>query len=65
MKLLIKKIISIIIVLTIILNCGQISFAATTAGQEMRTQVLYLAGIIENDNHMNEFIMRIIISHET
>ena len=58
MKLFIKKIVSILIVFTIIFNCEIISIAATTAGQEMRTQVLYLAGVIENDNHMNEFIMR-------
>lgn len=34
------------------------SFAATTAGQEMRTQVLYLADIITNDNFMNDFVTR-------
>ena len=53
-----KKILSIVLSFIIVLNYKTISFAATTAGQEMRTQVLYLADIIENDNAMNELITR-------
>ena len=58
MKAYFKKILSFLIIITIVLNIKCICFAATTAGQEMRTQVLYLAGIITNDNFMNDFITR-------
>lgn len=56
LKKLYKKIFCIILI--IICLIPNISFAATTAGQEMRTQVLYLAGIIDDDNNMNEPISR-------
>ncbi|MBO6119722.1 MAG: S-layer homology domain-containing protein [Lachnospiraceae bacterium] len=53
-----KKIIAILLTVNIcVLNVINI-FAATTAGQEMRTQVLYLADIITNDNFMNDFVTR-------
>lgn len=53
----IKKIITLSMVIFILLP-NNISFAQSVAGQEMRTQVLYLADIIENDNNMNEPITR-------
>ena len=34
------------------------TYAVTVAGQELRTQVLYLADIITNDNFMNDFVTR-------
>ena len=49
--------ISILIVLCLFLNVNSV-FAATKAGQEMRTQVLYLSDIIENDNNMNGGLSR-------
>lgn len=57
MKRLKKSILPIILIIAC-LNMNFISFAATTAGQELRTQVLYLADIIENDNAMNEYLTR-------
>lgn len=56
-----KKIKNLLLVLIITMICvifAFSSYAATTAGQELRTQVLYLADIIENDNAMNEYISR-------
>lgn len=56
-----KKIKNLLLVLIITMICVIFvlsSYAATTAGQELRTQVLYLADIIENDNAMNEYISR-------
>ena len=53
-----KKLISIILTIALMLTASTQAFAATTAGQEMRTQVLYLADIIEDDNAMNDFITR-------
>lgn len=56
-----KKIKNLLLVLIITMVCvifAFSSYAATTAGQELRTQVLYLADIIENDNAMNEYISR-------
>ena len=48
----------IILNLVMILTCA-VHYANTTlAGQEMRTQVLYLAGIIDNDMNMNELLSR-------
>ena len=52
------KFIKLLLVFVLVLSCKSVSFAATTAGQEMRTQVLYLADIITNDNYMNDFITR-------
>ena len=53
-----KRIIATILVISNALFFGTHTFAATTAGQEMRTQVLYLADIITNDNFMNDFVTR-------
>lgn len=56
-----KRIKNLLLVLIITMICvifAFSSYAATTAGQELRTQVLYLADIIENDNAMNEYISR-------
>ena len=58
MKKIVNKILSFASLLVMVLSCSATSFAATTAGQEMRTQVLYLADIITNDNFMNDFITR-------
>ncbi|MBP3201407.1 MAG: S-layer homology domain-containing protein [Lachnospiraceae bacterium] len=58
MKLYLKRMLSLLMLVTIILNGKTVCFAATTAGQEMRTQVLYLADIITSDNFMNDFITR-------
>lgn len=58
MKRIVNKILSFASLLVMVLSCSATSFAATTAGQEMRTQVLYLADIITNDNFMNDFITR-------
>lgn len=58
MKKNIKSIVAIILSIMLVGTCDKASFAATTAGQEMRTQVLYLADIITNDNYMNDFITR-------
>ncbi|MBQ2204577.1 MAG: S-layer homology domain-containing protein, partial [Lachnospiraceae bacterium] len=58
MKKILRKIFIAILSTLILLNANLISFGATTAGQEMRTQVLYLADIIKNDNNMNEFVTR-------
>ena len=58
MKKTLRKIFIAILSTLILLNANLISFGATTAGQEMRTQVLYLADIIKNDNNMNEFVTR-------
>ena len=54
----VKKVFKIIVALISIIGVNFSSFAATTAGQEMRTQVLYLADIITNDNFMNDFVTR-------
>lgn len=54
----IKKIIVAVLVFTNVLSMSINCFAATTAGQEMRTQVLYLADIITNDNFMNDYVSR-------
>lgn len=53
-----KKILSLFMVICSVVGMHSYSFAATTAGQEMRTQVLYLADIITNDNFMNDFVTR-------
>ena len=58
MKRVYNKILSLMLVVLMVINCNIFSFAATTAGQEMRTQVLYLADIITNDNFMNEYVTR-------
>ncbi len=58
MKKNIKSIVAIVLSIMLVGTCDKVSFAATTAGQEMRTQVLYLADIITNDNYMNDFITR-------
>ncbi|MBO6134182.1 MAG: S-layer homology domain-containing protein [Lachnospiraceae bacterium] len=58
MKSIIKnKIFLVLIIISIVSNTFT-SFSATAAGQELRTQTLYLADIIENDNAMNDFITR-------
>ena len=54
----IKKVISVILIVSYSFILLDINFAATTAGQEMRTQVLYLADIITNDNFMNDNVTR-------
>lgn len=54
----IKRVIAIAMVAINICVLNMQSFAATTAGQEMRTQVLYLADIITNDNFMNDYVTR-------
>ena len=56
-KLLLKKII-FVFVLLFSFTCNFCNYAATQAGQEMRTQVLILADVIENDNFMNDFVKR-------
>lgn len=53
-----KKTISLFMIICILVAMHSNIFAATTAGQEMRTQVLYLADIITNDNFMNDFVTR-------
>ena len=55
-----KKSIRILILLNIVivLICSMHFGNTTLAGQEMRTQVLYLAGIIDNDMNMNELLSR-------
>ena len=53
-----KNLLSILIVAVMCATSTFYSYAATTAGQELRTQVLYLADIIENDNAMNDYITR-------
>lgn len=58
MKKLFKKLLGLFLVVLCIVSKQTNSYATTTAGQELRTQVLYLADIIENDNFMNEYITR-------
>ena len=58
MKKNIKSFIAILLTIMLVGTSDKVSLAATTAGQEMRTQVLYLADIITNDNFMNDFITR-------
>lgn len=58
MKRYFKKLIGVILIIANVMSSVSMSFAATTAGQEMRTQVLYLADIITNDNFMNENVTR-------
>ena len=53
-----KKLLALSMIIFTCVNSCFFSFAATTAGQELRTQVLYLADIIENDNAMNEYLTR-------
>lgn len=53
-----KKILSVLLIISMLCSLQINSYAATTAGQELRTQVLYLADIIENDNAMNDYITR-------
>lgn len=52
-----KSFIALIVVLGIMVSPNTI-FAASAAGQEMRTQILYLTDIVENDNGMNDPITR-------
>ena len=54
----IKKVFALVMVVINICVLNMQNFAATTAGQEMRTQVLYLADIITNDNFMNDYVTR-------
>lgn len=58
MKKTIKKFITLLLTVLTIVTCDEVILASTTAGQEMRTQVLYLADIITNDNFMNDFVTR-------
>ena len=58
MKKFFKSFIAILLTIMLVGTSDKVSLAATTAGQEMRTQVLYLADIITNDNFMNDFITR-------
>lgn len=58
MKKIFNNCFKVFLIVGIIFLSNNINFAATTAGQEMRTQVLYLADIITNDNYMNDFITR-------
>lgn len=58
MKKFFKSFITILLTIMLVGTSDKVSLAATTAGQEMRTQVLYLADIITNDNFMNDFITR-------
>ena len=53
-----KSIVCCITIVSILFTQSVNTFAATTAGQELRTQVLYIADIIENDNFMNDLITR-------
>lgn len=53
-----KKVFVLLLLIVNILCVNFNCFAATTAGQEMRTQVLYLADIITNDNFMNDYLTR-------
>ena len=53
-----KKKIILLFSLISILALNMHASAATTAGQELRTQVLYLTGIIDNDNFMNDYVTR-------
>lgn len=53
-----KKMLSLALIISMFCSLQINSYAATTAGQELRTQVLYLADIIENDNAMNDYITR-------
>ena len=53
-----KKVLVVLLLIANILCVNFNCFAATTAGQEMRTQVLYLADIITNDNFMNDYLTR-------
>ena len=58
MKKFFKRVIAILLTIMLVGTSDKVSLAATTAGQEMRTQVLYLADIITNDSFMNDFITR-------
>ena len=58
MKKVISKVMIMILLMSNLHYFNNVCFAATTAGQEMRTQVLYLADIITNDNFMNDFVTR-------
>ncbi len=55
-----KKIVCTLLLISIcVINFDFINYSNNTlAGQEMRTQVLYLAGIIDNDLNLNEYINR-------
>lgn len=53
-----KRLMAIILIISNFLCMNVNCLAATKAGQEMRTQVLYLADIITNDNFMNDYITR-------
>ena len=53
-----KRIFSLVLIFVCVLSQYKNFYAATTAGQELRTQVLYLAGVIENDNFMNDLMTR-------
>ena len=53
-----KKLVAFFTIVCSMIVSFSYSYAATTAGQEMRTQVLYLADIITNDNYMNDYVTR-------
>lgn len=54
-----KSVLIILFCIILLMVHLQINFSSSTlAGQEMRTQVLYLAGIIDDDLRMNEYITR-------
>lgn len=54
-----KSVLIILFCIVLLIAHLQINFSSSTlAGQEMRTQVLYLAGIIDDDLRMNEYITR-------
>lgn len=55
----IKNLICILLTFILFIECFNINFSSSTlAGQEMRTQVLYLAGIIDDDLNMNKNLTR-------
>ena len=54
-----KNILTIFIALVLLVESFNYNFSSSTlAGQEMRTQVLYLAGIIDDDLNMNQYVTR-------
>lgn len=53
----VKMCISLCLVLVLSINSFKIN-GYSVLGQEMRTQVLYLANIIDDDNNMNDYVTR-------
>ena len=59
MKKTIKKFITLLLTVLTIVTCDEVILASTTAGQEMRTQVLYLTDIITDKNRHDSIICAI------